>query len=72
MILFPFFLPEFWELLCIETNRFVQQYLDAHRDTLPPRSRFRRWVGLNVPDMKVFMALYLNMGLNWTPEFDLF
>ena len=67
-----FFTLQFWQLLCTETNRFAQQYLNAHRDTLPARSRFRKWVDVSVQEMKVFFALFLLMGFIWKPEIDLY
>ena len=67
-----FFTEELWTLLVTETNRFAQQYLAQHGATLPTHSRLRKWVPTTVPEMKIFMALHLLMGIIVKPEIEMY
>lgn len=65
-----FFTDDFWQLVVSETNRYAEQYLEQHGDTLPQHAIARSWRPVTVPEMKVFMSLHLLMGIVWKPELD--
>ena len=67
-----FFTATFWQLLVTETNRYAQQYLQKNKDSLPPQARARSWKPVTIPDMKVFIALYLLTGLVFKPQIHLY
>ncbi|XP_065182258.1 piggyBac transposable element-derived protein 4-like [Sycon ciliatum] len=65
-----FFTAQFWVMLVTETNRFARAYIDANAETLARRSLARSWTPVTVAEMKVFLGLFLNMGLVPKPELD--
>ncbi|XP_065185884.1 piggyBac transposable element-derived protein 4-like [Sycon ciliatum] len=67
-----FFTPELWDLLVVETNRYATQYLATRSQDLPRHSRLRKWTPVTVPEMKMFMSLYLLMGIIVKPEIDMY
>ncbi|KAG8287843.1 zinc finger protein [Homalodisca vitripennis] len=58
-----FFTTGLIELFVNETNRYAESFLRMKGDTLSPRSRFRSWLPVTVPEMRIFIATILNMGL---------
>ena len=67
-----FFTPELWQLLVTETNRYAEQYLAQFGADLTRHSRLKKWVPVTVPEMKVFLSLYLLMGIVVKPELDMY
>ncbi|XP_065198999.1 piggyBac transposable element-derived protein 4-like [Sycon ciliatum] len=65
-----FFNEDFFEYLVTETNRYARAFIDANLHTLPARSFARSWKPVVVGEMKVFLGLYLNMGIVNKPEID--
>ena len=62
-----FLTNDFWNLAVTETNRYAQQYLDAHgpnsANPLKPKSRFQNWKPVTIAEMKAFFSLTFSMGL---------
>jgi len=46
-----------------ETNRYARQYLQKHGDGLKEHSRLKKWKETTPEEMKVFIALHMNMGM---------
>lgn len=61
-----FFTNYLWNLLVKETNNYAQNKLLEMTDsgTLKKFSRMNKWVDLSVQDMKSFIALVINMGID--------
>ncbi|XP_067950223.1 piggyBac transposable element-derived protein 4-like [Watersipora subatra] len=57
---------DFWHLLVEQTNHYAQTYL-TQNPNLPPYSRARAWTDTDEVEMKAFLGLLLNMGLNQKP-----
>jgi hypothetical protein len=60
------FLPPCYGIFLQETNRYAAQFLAA-RETLSQRSRVRQWREVTVTEMKVFLAILLEMGITKRP-----
>ncbi|XP_054274637.1 piggyBac transposable element-derived protein 4-like [Macrosteles quadrilineatus] len=58
-----FLTAPFWQLLARETNSYAERVIAAKRDTLSPKSRFRKWTNVTVIELKKFFAILINMGL---------
>lgn len=50
-----------------QTNLYAQQCCESAPDAAP-HSMFAKWKPVTVQEMKVFLALTINMGLLWKPE----
>ena len=62
---FKLFFPEtVFKLMSVETNRYADSFL-ARSGQLPPYSRFREWKPTTVEEIKGFIALQTEMGLDW-------
>ena len=59
-----FFDNEVVEFLVTETNRFANQFIDEHIQTLPKHSRVNKWYDTNVSEMKVFIGLLLIQAID--------
>ena len=62
-----FLTNDFWNLAVTETNKYAQQYLDAHgpnfANPLKPKSGFQNWKPVTIAEMKAFFSLTFSMGL---------
>ena len=58
---------EFFKLLVNQTNPYAAQYIAAHPE-LPQHSRIRKLVDASIPEMKIFLSLYLLTGIVVKPE----
>ena len=58
-----FFTVELLTILVTETNRYAKRFLDEKLDTLGVFSRFRKWTETTVSEMRLFIAVIINMGL---------
>lgn len=58
-----FLTAAFWQLLARETNAYAERVIAAKRDTLSPKSRFRKWTNVTVNELKKFFAILINLGL---------
>uniref|UniRef100_A0A8C4S1I0 PiggyBac transposable element-derived protein domain-containing protein n=1 Tax=Erpetoichthys calabaricus TaxID=27687 RepID=A0A8C4S1I0_ERPCA len=66
---FNLFFPEaVSQLISDETNRYAEQFFES-RDALAPRSRFSKWKPTTKDEMKGFVALQIEMGLDWRYNF---
>lgn len=54
-----------------QTNLYATQYLQSNTN-LSPGSRARQWKPVTVNEMKAFLAVLLNMGLNVKPALHLY
>jgi hypothetical protein len=65
---------EVLELLVEQTNLYYDQYLVAKGgiENLPTYSRFRSWTPVDMPEMKVFLAIILYQGLVRLPNYDMY
>jgi len=62
---FKLFFPDsVFTLMSTETNQYAQQFFDSV-DTLPPTSRFHKWKPTTPEELKGFVALQIEMGLDW-------
>ena len=62
---FQLFFPDsVFTLMSTETNRYAQQFFDSV-DRLPPSSRFHKWKPTTPGELKGFVALQIEMGLDW-------
>jgi len=59
-----FFPDSVFTLMSTETNRHAQQFFDSV-NTLPPTSRFHKWKPTTPEELKSFVALQIEMGLDW-------
>lgn len=61
-----FFTANFWRVITDETNAFAQKLIDNKRDSgeMKRFSRLKKWVAVTIDEMKRFIALLINMGLN--------
>jgi hypothetical protein len=68
------FNEEVFSLLVEQTNLYYEQYLQTKGglDNLPRFSRARAWRPVTVPEMKVFIAIVLYMGLVRLPNYDMY
>ena len=62
-----FFTDGLLNLMVTETNRYARQFRDATQGTLKRFSRFHRWTDTTNIEMKAFIAIVINMGLNQRP-----
>lgn len=67
-----FFYAETIGLLVEQTNLYYEQFLVSKGGivNLPRGSRARAWKPVTVPEMKVFLAFVLYMGLVRMPNYD--
>ena len=66
---FKLFFPEtVFDLMSAETNRYADSFL-ASSGNLSPYSRFREWKPTTVEEIKGFVALQIEMGLDWRYNF---
>lgn len=56
------------DLLVLETNRYAQQYLDAHPN-LPPCSRAKKWKPTDNTEMRAFLGILCVMGYIKFPSY---
>jgi hypothetical protein len=61
-----FFSDELLNSIVVETNRYVRH--KSLELQLSPRSIWRGWSDVSVPEMKVFLGLIINMGLMPLPD----
>lgn len=62
---FKLFFPDsVFDLMSVETNRYAEQFFDSPTE-LPTFSRFHKWVPTTATEMKGFVALQIEMGLDW-------
>ena len=54
--------------LVTETNRYAEQYLNAHRNNLPPKSILHYWEETNADEMRCFLGVYILMGIIHKPR----
>jgi len=67
---FKLFFPDsVFELMSSETNRYADQFFES-RAVLSPKSRFRNWKPTTPEEMKGFIALHIEMGLDWRYRVD--
>lgn len=50
--------------MATETNRYAEYFFEKSVD-LPPASRFRKWKPTQPQEMKAFIGLQIEMGLDW-------
>ena len=69
--LFP---DELLALMVEETNRYYDQTVTAlgGLDNLPPASRLRNWMPLDLPCMKAFLAMLILMGIDQHNSYELY
>ena len=65
-----FFEEDMWNKLLEQTNKYAEDKL-AVLDP-KPHSRFRSWVPVTLPEMKLFLAISLSFGLTQKPDLDLY
>uniref|UniRef100_A0A1B6H1M9 PiggyBac transposable element-derived protein domain-containing protein n=1 Tax=Cuerna arida TaxID=1464854 RepID=A0A1B6H1M9_9HEMI len=51
-----------------ETNRYATQYIATHAHRFSPHSRARQWRSVTLGEMRAFIAVIMNMGLNRKPN----
>jgi len=59
-----FFSDAVFELMAIETNRYAEQFFDSPAE-MSPHSRVQKWKPTTPDEMKGFVALQIEMGLDW-------
>lgn len=69
-----FFDNEVLDLLVTQTNLYYEQYIQMKGgvETLPAFARARSWTPVSVPELKVFIAVVLYMGLVRLPNYDMY
>lgn len=58
-----FFTDLLFSSLVRETNRYANQFINKHSDSIKDNSRVREWLPVSVDEMKGFIITILNMGL---------
>lgn len=68
-----YFDDEIIDLLVTQTNLYYDQYIQTKGlDNLPIFSRARSWRPVDFPEMKVFLAIVIFMGLVRMPNYDMY
>lgn len=67
-----FFTNVIWGMMVRETNAYASRQIESaiNGGTLTPNSRLRRWKETSIKEMKRFMALLINMGLNYKQNIE--
>lgn len=69
---YQFFTHVIWSLMVRETNAYANKQIEeaTNAGTLTPNSRLRKWKETSIHEMKKFMALLINMGLNFKQNME--
>lgn len=67
-----FLTEEFLEFLCIETNRYAEQFLRDIPRPVKQFSRFEAWTPVDVKEMKKFLGLIILTGIVKKPTLDMY
>ena len=70
IILCFFFSIALLEKCVKETNRDAKQFMAKNKDQLKEKSRVLKWVDTNLMEIKAFVAVIINMGLNRKSTID--
>lgn len=61
-----FFTMELAMMICCETNRYAEQFLQTHTN-LPPNSRVKKWYNTNPEEIMLFICFLLLQGIVQLP-----
>ena len=68
---FKLFFPDsIFELMSNETNRYAERFFDSPAE-FEAHSRFHQWKPTTKDEMKGFVALQIEMGMNWRYDYKL-
>lgn len=62
-----FFTTALIDVFLTETNRYANQTIESKGDNISPRSIYRSWQPIIAKEIRAFIAVLLNMGLNRKP-----
>ena len=59
-------------LIVNETNEYARTFIETNRENLEntPRSRVHKWTPISKEELKAFLGITLNMGLNKKPNYN--
>lgn len=67
-----YFTDEVTDIICKETNRYAEQYIEANAANLRPKSIVHDWKPTNRNEIKAFLGLCILMGIVSKPRVSMF
>ncbi|XP_021361535.1 piggyBac transposable element-derived protein 4-like [Mizuhopecten yessoensis] len=65
------FIPnEFVELMVTQTNLYAQRKIEENQENMKPHSRISKWYDVTALELKVFLALFITMGIVKKSQLD--